>query len=119
MPSGPKKPVGKAKDHTTKRGGARPGAGRPRLYKNSELIKQDLYDTCEEMAKKNGTTLAEEICAVAWGKDKQYKMPALRLIYEKLTMTTPTKEGNNNEKEPPVELPEMKADPARVIPLSK
>jgi len=66
------------------KGGSRPGAGRKPAFVNSDKFREQLVSACEKKAEETGRTVADELLEIAYSDDKRTKMPALRLIFEKV-----------------------------------
>ena len=101
----------------TSRGGARPGAGRPRIYENADSIREDLWQAVKRKAAEAGRTLADELVDLAYSDDKRTRLPAIRAIYQALiTVEAP----GTDHRWPRTDdgLPPQRPDPATVVPLN-
>ena len=118
MSTGPKDGVSEAKLHTTPRGGARPNSGpKIKLYENTEEFRDELLVALKSKAEETGRTVAEELVDVAYSEDKRAKMPAIKLIYDKLIPETQKRVHEYRPLSTQSGLPERDPDPAKVVRL--
>jgi hypothetical protein len=118
----------KAKAVGAKRGGARPGSGRPRNKTDIKYLDQKLrkkwLDAATRLAKNTGETVEYHLLSMIADPFVQaaVKIPIMRLYVEMISDSAKPEEeaaGGEKEKESPVGLylPERQEDPAKIIPM--
>jgi len=108
---------------TENRGGARPGAGRPRKKKiYSEKVKGNYLKAARELAKEYGESIEKAVLRLAYLGDTQdaVKVAVLKAYNEALLVKASEKNINVNEtRGPAIRLPPTKPDPAKVIQMEE
>jgi len=103
-------------------GGSRPGAGRPRKRKTiSEKVKANYLKAARELAKEYGEPVEKAVLRLIY-KDKvqdSVKASVLKAYNEALLIKEFEKDINVNVQGPKIGLPEMKPDPAKLIPMKE
>ena len=104
-------------------GGYRPGAGRPRKKKTiSEKVKNNYLKAARELAKEYGEPIEKAVLRLIYEGDVQDSVKAsiLKAYNEALLIRETEKDVNVNfNRGPLIGLPEMKPDPAKLIPLKE
>jgi len=104
-----------------KSGGSRPGAGRPRKKKTiSEKVKANYLKAARELAKEYGEPIEKAVLRLIYKNDVQdsVKASVLKAYNEALLIKESEKNVNVNANQgPKIGLPEMKPDPAKLIPI--
>ncbi len=102
-------------------GGSRPGAGRPRTKKTiSEKVKNNYLKAARELAKEYGEPIEKAVLRLIYkeGVQDSVKASVLKAYNEALLIKETEKDINiNNNQGPKIGLPEMRPDPAKLIPL--
>jgi hypothetical protein len=95
------------------RGGARPGAGRPRL----EYDRAELLEAVKRKTESTGRSIATELVEMAYDDDKRIRLAAIKLVYQMLGK--PAESHSSTQQFPSTDsgLPNRRPDPARVVPL--
>ena len=102
-------------------GGYRPGAGRPRKKKTvSEKVKANYLKAARELAKEYGEPIEKAVLRLIYKDDVQdsVKASVLKAYNEALLIKETEQDVNiNHNHGPKIGLPEMRPDPAKLIPL--
>ena len=118
----------------TERGGARPGAGRPPKYENSDKVLQALIEAETASVGQGKPSMAECLVKIAKSGDKRAALPAMRLFFDKVLIPTsqhdvepsqspgilfydPEKGTPPEDTDAAVCLPISQPDPGKVVPL--
>jgi hypothetical protein len=104
-------------------GGYRPGAGRPRKKKTvSEKVKNNYLKAARELAKEYGEPIEKAVLRLIYKDDVQDSVRAsvLKAYNEALLIKETEKDVNvNMNRGPAIYLPEMRPDPAKLIPIKE
>ena len=102
-------------------GGYRPGAGRPRKKKTvSEKVKNNYLKAARELAKEYGEPVEKAVLRLIYKESVQdsVKASVLKAYNEALLIKETEQDVNiNHNHGPKIGLPEMRPDPAKLIPL--
>ena len=111
MTTGPKQRPG-----TTTRGGARPGSGRKPAFGLSDKEVKHLFLELKREAKERGETWQRNFVKHLYSDDWKEAAAFHRMLNEHVKVTRSEKHVTTKEA-PPIALPEIRPDPAKVVPI--
>lgn len=106
----------KARDGTTKRGGARPGAGRPTIYQLSERERQRIIKAMRRSERQHRKSMGAVLAEMVFSDDKRVSATGMQVYLRDVLAKSSQQDMNVNKREfpaPDIFLPEQKPDPAR------